>query len=217
MGRKAGVSAEETKEHLLRSAARVFALRGYVGATISDISTEAKLSTGSIYAHYDGKASLFLAVLEAHGRSELGRHLQEEGTVDIAQFLIYAGSHLDDRPVAERTLLIEAIMAAKHDSDVRAALSNWFAEQQKLMSFSLRTAQKSGLLRPDFSPAAAARFAAAVSLGSLLLDVLDMPSPSKKDWADTVRHAVGAFQNDPDGALEAKTSTVKVGNSRRRS
>lgn len=197
MGRRAGVTAEQTKAGLLKAAARVFARRGYEGATISEIAAEAELSSGSIYAHYEGKAGLFLAVLEEHGRSELARHLHDDGPLDIAQFLIYTGSHLDERPVAERTLLIEAIMAAKHDPEVRAALSTWFTDQHEFISSSLRSAQKAGRLREDFSAPAAARFAAAVSLGTLLLDVLDMPLPTKGDWSDTIRRAVGAFQADP--------------------
>ena len=199
MGRRAGVSAEETKDELLKGAARVFSRRGYEGATISDIATEANLSSGSIYAHYDGKAGLFLAVLEAHGRAEVERLLHEEGPLDVAQLLIYAGSQLDRRPVAERTLLIEAIMAAKHDPDVRKALSTWYSDQQQFMATSMAAAQRSGQLRHDFSPAAAARFAVSVTLGSLLLDVLDLPAPSRQDWTDTIRRVVGAFQTDgPD-------------------
>lgn len=204
MGRRAGVTAEQTKAGLLQAAARVFARRGYEGATISEIAAEAQLSSGSIYAHYDGKAQLFLAVLEAHGRSELSRHLHDDAPLDIAQFLIYAGSHLDDRPVAERTLLIEAIMAAKQDPEVRSALSRWFTDQHQFVSASLQAAQKAGRLSSDFSPSAAARFAASVTLGTLLLDVLDLPQPSKGDWSDTIRRVVGAFEAVDDSAAPVK-------------
>lgn len=196
MGRRAGVSADQTRTGLLDAAARVFARRGYEGATVAEIASEANLSSGAIYAHYDGKAKLFLAVLETHVRSELARHLHDDAPLDIAQFLIRAGSSLDRRPAAERTLLIEAIMAAKHDPEVRLALSRWFADRHEFVSSSLRTAQDAGRLQSEFSPSAVARFAAAVSLGTLLLDVLELPQPSQADWSDTIRRVVGTFQTD---------------------
>ena len=70
MGRKAGVTAEETRSELLKAAARVFALKGYDGASISDIKAEANLSAGASYTHYAGKAELFVAVVREHGEAE---------------------------------------------------------------------------------------------------------------------------------------------------
>jgi AcrR family transcriptional regulator len=70
MGRKAGVAAEETKASLLSAAAKVFARRGYDGASISEITSEAGLTSGAIYAHYGSKAELFNATLEAREETE---------------------------------------------------------------------------------------------------------------------------------------------------
>lgn len=194
MGRRAGVTAEQTREGLLDAAARVFARRGYEGATVSEIAAEAGLSSGSIYSHYESKARLFLGVLEAHGRAEMARRLHDAGPLDVAGLLVRAGANLDRRPVAERTLLIEAIMAAKHDPEVRKALSLWFGDQQRRITDAMAAAQAEGAMDPGFSAAAAARFAAAVSLGTLLLDVLDLPRPSRDDWAGTIERVVGAFE-----------------------
>lgn len=194
MGRRAGVTADQTREGLLEAAARVFARRGYEGATISEIAAEAGLSGGSIYSHYDNKAGLFLGVLEAHGRAEMARRLQETEPLDVAGFLKRAGADLDRRPVAERTLLIEAIMAAKRHPEVRRALSKWFAEQQARVSGAMEAAQAGGALDPGFPAPAAARLAAAVSLGTLLLDVLDLPKPGGDDWATVIERVVAAFQ-----------------------
>jgi AcrR family transcriptional regulator len=199
LGRRAGVTAEQTREGLLDAAARVFARRGYEGATVAEIAAEAGLSSGSIYGHYKNKAGLFLGVLEAHGRAEMARRLHDAGPLDVASLLIRAGANLDRRPVAERTLLIEAIMAAKHDQEVRSALSGWYRDQQKRITDAMAAAQSEGALDPGFSPSAAARFAAAVSLGTLLLDVLDLPKPSRDDWQSTIERVVGSFEVEPAG------------------
>lgn len=191
------MTAEQTREGLLEAAARIFARHGYEGATVAEIAAEAGLSSGSIYSHYEGKAGLFLAVLEGHGRAEMARRVRDAGPLDVAGLLVRAGSNLDRRPVAERTLLIEAIMAAKHHPEVRRALSGWFREQQVRIATAMTAAQADGIMDPDFPTGAAARFAAAVSLGTLVLDVLDLPRPSREDWAATIERVVGAFATPP--------------------
>jgi AcrR family transcriptional regulator len=49
---------------LLDAAAKVFADRGYRGATVDAIATEAGLSKGTFYWHFDSKEQLFLALLD---------------------------------------------------------------------------------------------------------------------------------------------------------
>src|SRR3954467_8831129 len=126
MGRKAGGTAEQTRSELLEAAARVFALKGYDGASIADICSEAGLSTGPVYAHYGSKAELFVAVLEAHGpqpfRELIGRGapgqqqfggLIGSGAIDnVAAFLVAAGSRYDRRKPSEAALVVEAMVAS---------------------------------------------------------------------------------------------------------
>ena len=57
---------EATRAELVDAAARVFARRGFHGASIDQIAREAGYSTGAIYWHFDGKDDLFLAVYEAY-------------------------------------------------------------------------------------------------------------------------------------------------------
>ncbi|HEY8808956.1 MAG TPA: TetR/AcrR family transcriptional regulator [Solirubrobacterales bacterium] len=53
-----------TRAGLLATAARVFARRGYNGASVEEIAEEAGYSHGAVYSNFDGKADLFLAVFE---------------------------------------------------------------------------------------------------------------------------------------------------------
>ncbi|HET6910923.1 MAG TPA: helix-turn-helix domain-containing protein, partial [Mycobacteriales bacterium] len=129
MGRRAGVSPEQTRSDVLTAAAKVFARAGYDRATVAEIASESGLSTGAIYAHYDGKADLFLAVLRAHMHRELERRVPDDEPFDIGSLIAGLGADLDRRPAAERRLLIEAVMAAKHDPKTRQVLSSWFNER----------------------------------------------------------------------------------------
>lgn len=53
-----------TREALLRSAAGVFARRGFHGASVDAIAEEAGVSAGAVYSNFAGKEQLFLTVLE---------------------------------------------------------------------------------------------------------------------------------------------------------
>jgi AcrR family transcriptional regulator len=55
-----------TRAELLATATRVFARRGYKGASVEEIAEEAGYSHGAVYSNFDGKADLFLAVLEEY-------------------------------------------------------------------------------------------------------------------------------------------------------
>ena len=62
---------EETRAELIEAAARVFARRGFHGASIQEIAREAGYSTGAIYWHFSGKDDLFLAVYEAYATARV--------------------------------------------------------------------------------------------------------------------------------------------------
>jgi AcrR family transcriptional regulator len=52
------------REALVRAAADVFLRRGFQAATLRAIAAAAQMTTGAVYSNFDGKADLFLAVLE---------------------------------------------------------------------------------------------------------------------------------------------------------
>jgi AcrR family transcriptional regulator len=53
----------EIREELLRSAERVFAERGYAGASMSAIAAAAGVSTGNVYRYFETKDALFEGVV----------------------------------------------------------------------------------------------------------------------------------------------------------
>lgn len=55
---------QETREALVVAALLAFARDGYHGASLEGIATDAGYSKGAIYSNFDGKADLFLAVLD---------------------------------------------------------------------------------------------------------------------------------------------------------
>jgi AcrR family transcriptional regulator len=52
------------REALVGAAADVFLRRGFQAATLREIAAAVDMTTGAVYSNFDGKADLFLAVLE---------------------------------------------------------------------------------------------------------------------------------------------------------
>jgi AcrR family transcriptional regulator len=57
-------AAQLRRQHILDAAIRVFDARGFRGATIRDIATEAGVSDGTVYNVFENKEALLLAILE---------------------------------------------------------------------------------------------------------------------------------------------------------
>ena len=62
-----------TREQLLDAAARVFAQKGFAGASVEEIAESAGYSTGALYSNFDGKEQLFLELLSARRSRGMAR------------------------------------------------------------------------------------------------------------------------------------------------
>jgi AcrR family transcriptional regulator len=197
VGRIAGVTPQETRQRLLDTAAGVFAREGYDGASIAQITSEAGLSSGSIYAHYSSKAELFVATLRAHAENEFERLLGGDSRTDFGSFLTARGEALDRRTDAERTLLIEAIVAAKRHPEVAELLAASIAQREQLLAELLGAAQTLGRLDPTLPAEAAVRFTLMVALGSLVVGALDLPRISHDEWSALIARLVDSISMAP--------------------
>lgn len=208
MGRKAGVSAEQTRSELLEAAARVFALKGYDGAKISDITSEADLSSGAIYSHYGSKAELFVAVVQEHGRREftdlVGLDQLEDinelpqHVTDVADFFALVGSSYDNREPVDAALMIEAIVASKRHPEVAELIGSWLADGEGLLADAIRAAQLAGMVDATSGAEALSRFVTMVALGARLATVLDLPPVDHAEWSELIERLVDVVRPKDD-------------------
>jgi AcrR family transcriptional regulator len=91
--------AEQTERNralLLAAARQVFLERGYHGASVDQIADEAGFSTGVVYSQFDGKADLFLTLLEARIEQRAAGNARAvetlAGDAGIARLLEHAAS-----------------------------------------------------------------------------------------------------------------------------
>lgn len=67
---------EQTRQRLLESAARVFAEKGFGGASMEEIAESAGYSTGALYANFADKDQLFMEVVAARRARTAGRRAE---------------------------------------------------------------------------------------------------------------------------------------------
>jgi len=71
---KAGSKKEETRERILRAAARAIRKHGYEGVGVADVMKEVGLTHGGFYAHFKSRDALLAAAAEQEG-AESSAHL----------------------------------------------------------------------------------------------------------------------------------------------
>ena len=196
MGRRAGVTPEETRAQLLDAAARVFEAKGYEGATISLIAREAGVTSGAIYAHYATKAELLVDSLRAHSEQATADVLPPGSSADARALLLALARRLGTREHEVTALLVEALLASRRDAELSQVLAGALGERERRMAGIIAQGQEDGVLTDDVSAEAAARFALMLSLGSMIVRSLDMPPADPADWTDFVRRLVGAFSEE---------------------
>lgn len=101
-------SRAETRARLLRSAATVFAQRGFAGASVEEIAERAGFSRGAFYSNFDSKDDVFLALLDAQIEAEvhtLRDALADDASPEAVLELLLARGAARRREARETTLL----------------------------------------------------------------------------------------------------------------
>jgi AcrR family transcriptional regulator len=143
----------ETRARLLDAAARVYAKRGFGGATLDEVAAEAGFTKGAVYGHFGSKENLLLALLEEHLAEQVADQMAlfDRGRTTWERPL--AGSDrwmedLDRDPDAFR-LFVELWVQAQRDERLRERLAGGFELlRATFMRFAADGAADAGLEPP---------------------------------------------------------------------
>jgi AcrR family transcriptional regulator len=121
-------SAARTRERLLAAARRVFAERGFYGASLEAVAEEAGLTKGAVYSRFKSKADLFLAFQEERNERTVKRVTDEIAALDPGQQLLpWLASYWKDRLLHEGPELTLAVIefwaSAYRDSELQRRFS----------------------------------------------------------------------------------------------
>ncbi len=181
---------QAVRARIVESALRVFAEKGYHGATINDVVRDSGLSVGAIYTHFSGKDELFLATCElssGQGLGELGTRLAL-GRSAADKLAIALGFFLDALARAPRepdmaSALVMQWGMAEADPAVRASLSRRREQLQTVGELLLREAMATGEL-PAWTDAPALAAALVSFLDGLLVWRIEEGERYRRDTAE---------------------------------
>jgi TetR/AcrR family transcriptional regulator len=113
-----GRKGRETAERILDVAEEIFAEKGYEGATLRDVASRVGIRTPSLYNHFDGKDSLYAAVLE-RGIGPVLRALGESAAAggpshDPGRLVERMMELLAKRPQLPRLVVHETLSGGRH-------------------------------------------------------------------------------------------------------
>ena len=193
MGRRAGVTADETRAELLDAAIAVLRAKGYDGARVADIAREAGLTTGAIYAHSGSKAELLAAAVAHHGPTAVDRLLAAGDAARVLDTVRAAGGPLSAEVTAAAPLLVEIAGAAGRDPAVATAVRAALDSRRAAVADVVGVAQRNGEIVPALDPAALTRLAILLGLGSAMSIALGLDDTEPPGWqplVDRLLHAV---------------------------
>jgi TetR/AcrR family transcriptional repressor of nem operon len=134
-GLKAGSKKEQTREKILRAAARAIRKHGYEGVGVAEVMKEAGLTHGGFYAHFPSRDSLLAQAAEQAGLESLENLSRAVGRAKPGEELMtLVDSYLADRHVEAPEEGLGCALAAagsdvprQHD-EVRRAVSRRIKE-----------------------------------------------------------------------------------------
>jgi len=192
-----------TRTRLLEAAARVYAARGFAGATLDDVAEEAGLTKGAVYGHFGSKDNLLVALMEEYLAQEIGEQVALFDRDEMTWKRPFSGSdrwmaEIDETPVAFR-LLIEFWLAAARDERLRERVAEGFeALRQMFTAFITESAGDAGV---DLPPEAARNFASvsmALSLGLGIVRVADRDAVPPELLGTALSVFIRGLERDPE-------------------
>jgi AcrR family transcriptional regulator len=147
-----------TRAALVAAARTVFERDGYLDTRLTDITAEAKVSTGSFYTYFTNKQEIFAAVLEEAQEEMLHPHVRQVLDTEDPLAVIEASNraYLDAyERNADLMRLLEQVATIDDDvREFRRRRGELFAERN---ARSIRDLQERGLADPALDPLVAAR------------------------------------------------------------
>ena len=215
MGRRAGVSSDETRQQLLAAAMRVVAERGYDGTRVAEIARVAGVTTGAIYNHFDSKADLLTAAIAEQGPDAFTNLIDVEPTLSAHEVFRRLGVALPGRSHRLSGPIMEVIVAARRDEDVAKALTVSVSDREGQRRALIERAQADGEMDAQVDAAALPRFTTIVGFGAMVADALGLDPVGDDDWSVVIDRLLSAVRTDQPEPMSQPDDTEQPDRSNR--
>jgi AcrR family transcriptional regulator len=168
----------ETRTRLLEAAARVYARRGFGGATLDEVAAEAGFTKGAVYAHFGSKENLLLALMEEHLAGQVAEQVALFDREQITWERPLAGSarwmeRLEENPDPFR-LFVELWVYAQRDERLRRRLADGLDTLRATFArFAAASAADAGVEPPPHATEQFANVVVALGVGLPMLRLID--------------------------------------------
>ena len=170
--------AAKRREQLLDVAAELFSVRGYAGATTSQIAKEAGITEPIIYRHFKSKRDLFVALIERTGRQTLEQWEQDLAGVDDPGARL--AKIINENPMVSQggrkgyRVLLQSISEVE-DPLIHKAVSDHMTRLHAFIVREIERAQEAHKVTNRFSAAVIAWVLVNVGMGYGVLSAMNVP------------------------------------------
>jgi AcrR family transcriptional regulator len=192
-----------TRAQLLEAAANLYARRGFGGATLEEVASEAGYTKGAVYAHFGSRENLLLALVEEHLASEIAEQLELFDRARVTWERPLAGSErwmegLQEHPDRFR-LFVELWVYAQREEPLRLRLAGGLAQLRT--TFARFAADSAADAQIEISPEASEQFATVMlglGLGLGMLELTDPPTVPAQLLGSVLSVLIRALETLPE-------------------
>lgn len=177
--------SEKTRNHIMKAAIGRFSNYGFAASSVDDICTDAGVSKGAFYHHFESKQALFLALLDGWLQT-IDQAIEASCDQPVpATFLqmTEAYPYIFDSAGQNLPMFLEFWLQASRDKEIwQASIAPYRRYHKFFTSLIRRGVGERSFAKVD--PDIAARMIVAMAMGLLLQGLLD---PKGADWARVSR------------------------------
>ena len=201
---------------LVAAALEEFSAKGYEAATVAGIADRAGVTTGAVYAHFEGKLDLLVETLGVKTANEFMRTIAAAAARPWTELVSLLGHELGRPPDRRGLLGLDVIVVARRDPVVAATLRAGLEGYLAAMATSAELGIEAGLLDPAVVPADLARLFALMSFGVLVFTALGEELPSEGAFRRVVDLLLQAEGSPADGDVDGEAPPAALARVRTR-
>jgi AcrR family transcriptional regulator len=193
----------QTRAQLLEAAAQVYARRGFAGATLDEVASEAGFTKGAVYAHFGSKENLLLALLEEHLAGQVVEQLELFDRERATWERPLAGSDSWMTSVGENPerfrLFVELWVYAQRDETMRERLATGLEQLRVTFAgFAAASAADAGVESPPRSAEQFANVMLGLGIGLGMLELTEPGVVSPALLGATISVLIRAMETSPE-------------------
>ena len=185
--------SEETRARIIESAIKLFSNRGYDTASVDDICTEAGISKGAFYHHFESKQALFLALLDRWLQTidNAIEASKDKTAPETFMQMTEAFPYIFETAGEGLPMFLEFWLQASRDKKVWEASITPYRRYHKYFTSLIKNGVDEGSF-VEVSPDLASRMIVSTAMGLLLQSLLD---PKGAKWEKVARDSTTMLLN----------------------